>query len=94
METYTNTGDVFINKPSTVDWSKFEFTNGYTPHVISEKEIYKPYLISILYYDDDVYEDVILLINNIASVFDLRPGAKLKIPDYKDLKDFLSDNSK
>ena len=80
------------NNPCSCDWGSFPWTNGYFTHRISKREIERPYLISSQYYGTVDYEDVILLINNIAHIFDVVPGTELKIPKIQDLRKFLLDN--
>lgn len=80
---------VLIFDSTSVDWSKFEWTNGYIKHFISTEEIAKPYLISYYYYGSIIYEDIILLINNIANIFDVVPDSEIKIPTVADIKTFI-----
>lgn len=86
---FQTTDGVYIYDPTSVDWSKFEWTNGYIKHFISMEEISKPYLISYAYYGIVDYEDIILLINNIANIFEVAPNMEIKIPSLIDIKTFL-----
>jgi hypothetical protein len=79
----------YIYDSTSVDWSKFEWTNGYIKHFISTEEISKPYLISYAYYGSINYEDIILLINNIANIFEVVPNMEIKIPNIIDIKNFM-----
>lgn len=76
------------------DFSTFLWENGYYAHKITSFEILKPYLISLAYYGTVIYEDMILLVNNIDDIFNVYPGAELKIPKLDDLKKFILANRK
>lgn len=89
-----DSSDYTIIDSRSVNWSAFEFTNGFKRHFISADEILKPYLISSQYYSTVEYEDEILLINGIADPFELVPGVEIKIPDLNDLKTFILNNTK
>ena len=78
-----------IYDPTSVDFSTFEWTNGYYTHKISKIEIEKPYLISLQYYGTVDYEDIILWINNIPDIFLVVPETELRIPKLVDLKNFI-----
>lgn len=78
----------------SVDFSKFDWSKGYYNHILTQKEIEKPYLISVQYYGEILFEDIILLLNNISDIFECVPGSQLKIPKLNDLKLFLLQNSK
>lgn len=80
---------VYIYDPMSIDWKSFEWTNGYTKHFISREEIAKPYLISLAYYGSIDYEDIILLLNNIANIFDVVVNSEIKIPKIQDIKTFI-----
>ena len=79
----------WIYDPTSVDFSQFQWTNGYIKHYITPLEISKPYLISYSYYGAIDYEDIILLVNNIANIFDVVPGMEIKIPNATDIKNFI-----
>lgn len=79
--------DVF--KPTSVDWSAFDFSNGYRKHIITDSEIMKPYLISYKYFSNVDYEDLILLINGIGDIFKILPGTEIKIPYPEDINAFI-----
>ena len=79
----------WIYDPNSVDFSKFKWDNGYIKHYITTAEIAKPYLISFYYFGSIDYEDIILLVNNIANIFDVAPGMEIKIPDVRDVKKFI-----
>jgi len=84
--------DVDIFDSQTVDWSKFEFTNGYTKHNVTTTEILRFYLVSSAYYGNVDYEDILLLINNITDPFEMAAGSEIKIPKIQDLKTFIYQN--
>ena len=79
----------YIYDSTSVSWSKFDWANGYIKHYIASDEIAKPYLISYAYYGTIDYEDVLLLINNIANIFEVVPGMEIKIPFITDIKNFI-----
>lgn len=83
------TDGVWLYDPTSVDWSKFEWNNDYIKHFISKEEVSKPYLISYAYYGSIDYEDILLLINNIANIFEVVPDMEIKIPNIRDIKNFL-----
>ncbi len=83
-----------IHDSRSINWNKFIFPNGYLKHVIAKNEILKPYLISYKYYKTIIYEDFILLVNNISNPFDLREGIEIKIPKLDDIKAFVLENKK
>jgi hypothetical protein len=89
-----DTSDYTIFDSRSINWGNFEFTNGYKKHFITQDQILKPYLISLGYYNVIDYEDEILLINNIADLYEVVVGTEIKIPDINDLKQFILNNSK
>lgn len=52
----------------------------YELFLISDKYQYRIDLISILFYDNMYYSYIILLVNNIKDILDLRSGVYIKIP--------------
>ena len=94
MTQYSDTDELLINNTNSIDWCKYEWTNGYLPHTITEAEIYRPYLLALKYFDDIEYEDIILILNNISNIFELRPGVQIRIPRVEDVDKFLADNAK
>jgi hypothetical protein len=80
-----------IYDPTSVNFSKFQWTNGYYNHVLTQREIEKPYLISLTYYSTVDYEDIILLVNNIADIWKCAPGTSIKVPKIEDVKSFMKD---
>ncbi len=83
-----------IYDPTSIDCSKFLWSQGYYKHYVSEFDILKPYNISYAYYGDVQYEDIILLLNNIENVWDIYPGAMLMIPKLDELNSFVLNNIK
>ena len=82
--------DIIVYDPTSVIWTEFDYPNGYNSHTVTIHEVLKPYLISFLYYGTVIYEDILLLLNGIDDIFELRPGVKIKIPQIEDLKTFLN----
>jgi hypothetical protein len=82
-----------IYNPMSVDFSNFKFTNGYYNHRLTQYEIEKPYLLSLQYYGEVTYEDIILLLNNIPDIFEVPVGTQVKIPKLQDIQTFLLENS-
>jgi len=80
-----------IYDPGSVDFSKFQWTNGYYNHKLTKSEIEKPYLLSYQYYGSLEYEEIILLVNNIPDIFEVPTGTSIKIPKLVDIKTFLLD---
>ena len=89
LDELTTENDIIIYDPMTVDWSTFDWSNGYAEHQVTKFEIERPYLISYKYYNTVEYEDELLLINNVYDPFEMRVGLKLRIPNLEDLTEFL-----
>jgi hypothetical protein len=83
-----------IYNPRSIDWNTFTFPSGYYKHVVSQHEILKPYLISYKYYNTVIYENFLLLVNNVSQPFNLREGVELKIPKLIDIQNFILLNKK
>lgn len=83
-----------IYDPRSIDWNTFTFPSGYYKHIVAQHEILKPYLISYRYYKTVIYEDFLLLVNNVSRPFSLREGIELKIPKLEDIKSFILANKK
>jgi hypothetical protein len=92
--TVLETDPELIYDPTSVDFSKFEWTGGFYNHRLTQFEIEKPYLISLQYYGDISYEDIILLLNNISDIFEVPIGTLIKVPKIEDITSFLLKNSK
>ncbi len=86
--------NVTIYDSESIDWNTFTWENGYFKHILKQEEVLKFYMVSYQYYDTVEYEDVILLLNNIANSFDLVRGSIIKIPKKKDIDDFITGNLK
>jgi len=86
---YTSVDGDVIMDASSIDWRMFEWASGFYIHKITKKEIQKPYLIAAAYYGDIAYEDVILLLNNIADPFEMVPESEIYIPKLEDIKKFI-----
>ena len=94
QNTIEENDDYTIYDLTTLDMSKFKFTNGYYTHTLTQQERIKPYMISYVYYGSVTYENLILLINNISDIWELPVGTKIRVPKLDDLKKFLKDNRK
>ncbi len=94
MNLMSNDDNIEIYDSLSIDWSSFEWTNGYYLHKISKKEILKPTLLSWAYFGTDIYTDIILAINGIIDIWEVVPGADLHIPKLSDLKRFILKNKK
>ena len=92
--TLDETDNIIIKDPTSVDWKSFEWTNGYYIHRITKLEIMKPYLISFAYYNTLEYEDLILLLNNIADPFEMITESEIYLPKIEDIKTFILKNRK
>lgn len=91
--TLIDTNEYTIYNPLSVNWRNFNWSNGYYKHYITETEIYRFYLIPYSYWGVTDYWDIILILNNIANVFDLFPGAEIWIPKLQDVEKFILDNT-
>ena len=60
--------------------------------VRTQEEIYKFYTVSLIYYGVMEYVDIILLLNNIPSEFDLYPGTEIWIPKLEEIQQFIIEN--
>jgi len=94
MTVLDNTTINTIYDPTSMDWTKFKWEQGYYKHYVSEFDIIKPYNISYAYYNNVDYEDIILLLNGIDNPWDLFPGAEIKVPKKEELDTFIVDNLK
>jgi hypothetical protein len=94
MNILDDTTEDILYDPTTLDVSKFKFKNGYYPHTISQRDKERPYKISSTYYGTTVYDNLILLINNVRDIWDLPVGTELKIPKLEDLKSWITKNRK
>lgn len=94
MDVLDTSNDTIIYDPISIDWSTFLWNEGYYTHRMSRHDILKPYYISFTYYGTSIYEDIILLLNNIEHVWDLIPEQEIRIPKLSELQKFLKDNTK
>ncbi len=92
MSILDDTTEDIIRDPSSLDVSKFKFVNGYFQHTLSKRDKERPDKISFTYYGTVVYENILLLINNVVDIWELPVGTKLKIPKLEDLQNFIKDN--
>jgi hypothetical protein len=86
IKTYSN--GINLYNIFNIKWSDFTFPSGYTLHYVSRPETDRPYLISVLYYNDPFYIDDIILVNQLSNFLELRVGVELKIPVLSDLQVF------
>lgn len=91
-EAAENTEEIIVYDSTTVDWTKFDWTNGFYPHKLTKTDIYKPYGISWQYYQSVIYEDIILLLNGIEDIWEVPVGTKIRVPKLIDLKTFMREN--
>ncbi len=84
------TNNIVIRNPLSIDWSSFPYESGFTLHNLTDLNIIKPYTISLEYYGSTNYEDILLLLNNIENIFDCVPEKEIKIPNFQELKTWLS----
>jgi len=94
LKKITSENGIDIYSPSSVEWHKFNFANGFKKHIVTQDEIYKPYLISYRYYNSVNYDDIILLVNNTDDIFKFEPGIEIKIPYLEDIEKFILENKK
>jgi len=90
----TEENDITIYNPLSIDWSTFEWNNGYKSHKLTQDEILKTWMISYKYYRTVIYEDIILLLNKIADIHEVPVGTEILIPDLAELKSFIIKNKK
>lgn len=81
--------EVDIYDSTTINWNDFLWSNGYYVHTLTKAEILKPYLLSYQYYGNSIYEDIILLLNEIEDIWNIPVGTEIKIPKIQDLKTFI-----
>ncbi len=81
--------DYTIYNPLSINWLDFKWADGYFRHVINHSEIYKFELIPLYYWGISKYSDIILLLNNIPHVWDLFPGAEIKVPKLREVERFI-----
>ena len=84
----TSNGITIFNSQG-IDWSSFTFTHGYTKHIVTSAECLRFYLVSQAYYGDVIYEDILMLVNNIVDPFEIVPGSTIKIPALQDINAFI-----
>ena len=88
-DTKVATPEYTILDPCSIDWSTFAYTNGWYTYYVTQSDTLKPYMISYAFYGDVIYEDIILLLNNIEDPFEMVVGSEIKIPKLDDLKTFI-----
>lgn len=94
MDILTEENDIIIYNPLSINWTKYDWTNGYYKHRVTKIEIRKPWLVSYAYYGSVVYENIIFWLNRIDDPFEMMPGTELWIPKLDDLKTFIRNNKK
>lgn len=78
----------------TLNWNEFKFTKKFQLHTLSADDILRPYLVSSRYYGTIVYEDILLMINDIEDIFDVLVGTEIRIPDKTEIDEFVLANKK
>ena len=81
--------DYTIYNALSVNWKNFKLEQGYYKHFVTHDEIYKFYLIPYMYYGTTDYVDIILLLNDISSEFEMYPGTEIWIPKLPEIEEFL-----
>jgi len=94
MTEIEETDGIIVYDTQSIDWTTYDWTQGYTKHFITEQEILKGYLIAHNYYRDVNYESIIFLLNNISDPWDIIIGTEIRIPTLSNLQTFISENSK
>lgn len=89
QKTLTVEDNITITDPTSIDWSSFTFPSGYNEHTLDKSDIYTPYNLSFIWYGTTIYEDIILLLNEVDDVFSLSVGKKLRIPILTDLEEWV-----
>lgn len=84
-----NPVEVNVYDPLSLDFSDFPWKNGWEEYRVQDADIRKFYRVSQMYYGTPEYEDILLLINNIADPFELIPGTIVFIPEFNELKSYL-----
>jgi len=85
-----DTTPIFIYDVLNVDWSSFEFTNGYIVYKLTAIDVQRPWMITDRFYGSPQYEDLVYLVNHIENPLDLVVGQELKIPGVVDIVTFLN----
>lgn len=73
----------------STDWTSFAYPNGYTNYSIKQDETQKPYLIAYRMFGSTNYWDVLLFINGVEDILNLKAGDILKIPKKGDIENFV-----
>jgi len=89
IDTLVDHSNIILYDVFSTKWSDFTFPNGYTNYTIKKDETQKPYLIRYRNYKTMDYWDVLLLINGITDVFDLKAGDIIKLPKEGDIENFI-----
>ena len=89
VETLTQYSNMKIYDFYSVNWTDFNFPNGYVKYSIKKDETQKPYLIAYRNLGSTNYWDVLLYINGVIDVLDLKSGDELKIPKKGDIETFI-----
>jgi hypothetical protein len=90
VESILSTADnLTIYDPTSIDWTKFDWSNGFYKYTLSKFDILKPYYVSYKFYGSVDYEDIILLLNGIADPFELQPGIEINVPKKEDIDSFI-----
>lgn len=89
IETLNQYSNMKIYDIYSVRWTDFNFPNGYTKYSIKKDETQKPYLIAYRTLGTTNYWDVLLFINGVIDVLNLKAGDELKIPKKGDMETFI-----
>jgi len=95
VESILSTADnITIYDPTSINWIKFDWSNGFYKYTLNKFDILKFYYVSYKFYGTVEYEDIILLLNGIADPFLLQPGIDINIPKKEDIDSFILANRK
>jgi len=94
MSLMDSTNDVEIYDPMSIDWTTFEWADGFFKHRLAKHEILKFYLVPYAYYGFVEYEDVILLLNKAENSWELIPETIIYVPKLPELQRYIRDNGK
>ena len=89
LETLPEYSNLNIYDTFSTNWSEFTFPNGYFNYKIKTEETQKPYLIMYRNFGTMSYWDVLLLINGVVDILDLKAGDIIKIPKQGDIENFV-----
>jgi hypothetical protein len=78
----------------SIDWTSFEYINGFETRILSQQDIESFWNVSYEYFGTVKFEDILLRLNNIENPFELKIANTIYIPKEEDLKNFILKNTK